>query len=354
MTAPWVDGDWHRAVLPLDSTVEEAIRCLDESHLQIVLVVDRGTHLIGTLTDGDIRRGLLNGIGLGDAIGVLVQREPIVVSVGTNRDEVRQIMKRRRVHEIPIVDDDNLVVGLASWSSAAQSVDRINLMVVMAGGEGTRLRPLTENCPKPLLPVGGRPMLEHILERAIAEGFKQFVFAIRYLGHMIEDHFGDGGNWGVEINYLREDEPLGTVGALSLLDPEPTEPFIVSNGDVLTAIRYGEMLDFHVSHDATATMAVRLHEWQHPFGVVHTEGLDLVGFEEKPIGRSYVNAGVYVLDPSALSALDPKIACDMPTLFNRLRQLDHRTVVYPLYEPSLDIGRQDDYMSAQQEIDHNG
>jgi NDP-sugar pyrophosphorylase family protein len=156
-------------------------------------------------------------------------------------------------------------------------------MVVMAGGEGTRLRPLTEDCPKPLLPVGGRPMLEHILERAIAEGFKRFVFAIRYLGHMIEDHFGDGGDWGVEIDYLREGEPLGTAGALSLLKPGPGEPFIVSNGDVLTAIRYGEMLDFHVSHDATATMAVRLHEWQHPFGVVHTEGLNLVGFEEKPV-----------------------------------------------------------------------
>ena len=347
MTAPWVDGDWHRAVLPLDSTVEEAIRCLDESHLQIVLVVDRGTHLIGTLTDGDIRRGLLHGIGLGNPIGVLVQREPVVVSVGVSRDEVRRIMEQRRIHEIPIVDDDNLIVGLAAWTGAGPRVDRINLMVVMAGGEGTRLRPLTEYCPKPLLPVGGRPMLEHILERAIAEGFKRFVFAIRYLGHMIEDHFGDGGDWGVEIDYIREGEPLGTVGALSLLEPGPGEPFIVSNGDVLTAIRYGEMLDFHVSHDATATMAVRLHEWQHPFGVVHTEGINLVDFEEKPIGRSHVNAGVYVLDPSALSALDPEKACDMPTLFNRLRQLGHRTIVYPLYEPSLDIGRRDDYMSAQ-------
>jgi dTDP-glucose pyrophosphorylase len=347
MTGPWVDGDWRRAVLPLDSTVEEAIRCLDESHLQIVLVVDRGTHLIGTLTDGDIRRGLLHGIGLGDPIGVLVQREPVVVSVGVNRDEVHRIMEQRRIHEIPIVDDDNLIVGLAGWSSAARPVDRINLMVVMAGGEGTRLRPLTENCPKPLLPVGGRPMLEHILERAIAEGFKRFVFAIRYLGHMIEDHFGDGGDWGVEIDYIREGEPLGTVGALSLLEPGPGEPFIVSNGDVLTAIRYGEMLDFHVSHDATATMAVRLHEWQHPFGVVHTEGVNLVGFEEKPVGRSHVNAGVYALDPSALSVLDPEKACDMPTLFNRLHHLGRRTIVYPLYESSLDIGRLDDYMSAQ-------
>ena len=347
MTAPWVDGDWRRAVLPLDSTVEEAIRCLDESHLQIVLVVDRGTHLIGTLTDGDIRRGLLHGIGLGNPIGVLVQREPVVVSVGVSRDEVRRIMEQWRIHEIPIVDDDNLIVGLAAWTGAGPRVDRINLMVVMAGGEGTRLRPLTEDCPKPLLPVGGRPMLEHILERAIAEGFKRFVFAIRYLGHMIEDHFGDGGDWGVEIDYLREGEPLGTAGALSLLEPGPGEPFIVSNGDVLTAIRYGEMLDFHVSHDATATMAVRLHEWQHPFGVVHTEGVNLVGFEEKPVGRSHVNAGVYALDPSALSALDPEKACDMPTLFNRLRHLGRRTIVYPLYEPSLDIGRLDDYMSAQ-------
>jgi len=226
---------------------------------------------------------------------------------------------------------------------------RPNLMVIMAGGEGTRLRPHTENCPKPLLPVGGKPMLEHIIERARAEGFLRFVLAIHYLGHMIEDYFGDGSRWQVQIDYLREESPLGTAGAIGLLDPRPNAPFLVSNGDVLTDIRYGELLDFHCYHGASATMAVRLHEWQHPFGVVRTKGVDIIGFEEKPIARSHINAGIYVLEPMTLEALTPGERCDMPTLFSRLQERTVRTIVYPMHEPWLDVGRADDLRRAQAE-----
>ena len=189
-------------------------------------------------------------------------------------------------------------------------------------------------------------MLEHIIDRAKLEGFNHFVLAIHYLGHMIEDHFGNGEHLGVQIDYLREETPLGTAGALGLLRPPPAAPFVVTNGDVITDIHYGELLDFHTRHSATATMAVRLHEWQHPFGVVQTQGIEIVGFEEKPIARSHINAGVYVLDPAALSVLTADAHCDMPTLFERLQAKAQRTVAYPMHEPWLDVGRPDDLLAA--------
>jgi NDP-sugar pyrophosphorylase family protein len=222
-------------------------------------------------------------------------------------------------------------------------------MVIMAGGMGTRLRPHTESCPKPLLPVAGKPMLEHIIERAKREGFSHFVIAIHYLGNMIEDYFGNGERLGVKIDYLREQYPLGTAGALGLLVPYPDSPFVVTNGDVITDIRYGELLDFHIRHEAAATMAVRVHEWQHPFGVVQTQGVEIVGFEEKPVARSHINAGVYVLEPDALSVLSADAHCDMPTLFERLQAQVKRTVAYPMHEPWLDVGKPDDLKQANTE-----
>jgi len=239
------------------------------------------------------------------------------------------------------------VVGLHLWDEIAVPPARPNLMVIMAGGMGTRLRPHTENCPKPLLPVAGKPMLEHIIDRARVEGFTRFVLAVHYLGGMIEDYFGKGDRCHVEIDYLREQAPLGTAGALGLLTPRPTEPFVVTNGDVLTDIRYGELLDFHTRQAAVATMAVRLHEWQHPFGVVQTRGVEIVGFEEKPVARTHINAGVYVLEPDALSILAVDTPCDMPALFERLQAKSMRTVAYPMHEPWLDVGRPEDLAIAQ-------
>ena len=193
-------------------------------------------------------------------------------------------------------------------------------------------------------------MLEHIIERAKREGFKHFVLATHYLGHMIEDYFCDGSRWDVQIDYLREDSPLGTAGAISLMKEIPELPILVSNGDVLADIRYSELLDFHSRHKAMATMAVRIHEWKHPFGVVATNGVDIVGFEEKPIARTHVNAGIYVLEPSVFELLKANEYCDMPTLFTRLHEQKLRTIVYPMHEPWLDVGRVDDLALAQQRL----
>lgn len=337
---------WRKALLKTAATVKDGIGSLDRSGLQIVLIISPDGALAGTVTDGDIRRGLLRGLDLSSPIDAIMNRSPLVVPPQLGRDTVLQLMQANMVHQLPVVDDARRILGLHIWAELLVPGQRPNLMIIMAGGKGTRLRPHTENCPKPLLPVGGRPMLEHIIERAKAAGFHHFVFAIHYLGHMIEEYFGDGKRFGVHVDYLREESPLGTAGALSLLSPHPTAPFLISNGDVLTDIRYDELLDFHVRHGAAATMAVRLHEWQHPFGVVRTDGVDIVGFDEKPVSRSHINAGIYVLEASALSALTAGEPCDMPSLFTRLHEQNARTIVYPMHEPWLDVGRVDDLARA--------
>jgi len=345
-SAPMHPDRWRKARLHADATVKDAIRNLDESGMQIVLVVSSEDQLLGTVTDGDIRRGLLRGLSLESSIEPVIFHEPLVVPPQLERATVLQIMRANRIHQLPVVDERRRLVGLHLWDKLSVPGQRANAMIIMAGGQGTRLRPHTENCPKPLLPLGGKPMLEHIILRAKSDGFQHFVLAIHYLGHMIEEYFGDGSHWQLQIDYLREESPLGTAGALGLLNPRPTAPFVVANGDVLTDIRYGELLDFHHRHAAMATMAVRLHEWQHPFGVVRTDGVDIIGFEEKPVARSHINAGIYVLEPAALDALSPDEACDMPTLFSRMQERAARTIVYPMHEPWLDVGRPDDYDAA--------
>ena len=337
---------WRQAILPANATVGQVIRNLDEIAIKIVMVANAEGVLEGTLSDGDIRRGLLKGLDLNSPITSVIHRNALVVPPEMDRELVMQLMVANKIQQIPVVDRQHHVVGLHLWDEIAAPPARTNMMVVMAGGLGTRLRPHTENCPKPLLSVAGKPMLEHIIERAKLEGFNHFVLAIHYLGHMIDAHFGNGERMGVKIDYLREKSPLGTAGALGLLNPVPDAPFVITNGDVITDIHYGELLDFHIRHAAAATMAVRAHEWQHPFGVVQMKGVEIVGFEEKPIARSYVNAGVYALDPAALSVLTSDAHCDMPMLFERLRAKAERIVAYPMHEPWLDVGRPDDFAAA--------
>ena len=344
------DKSWRKAVLPANSTLREVIGNMNQSSLRIVLVVNERGELEGTISDGDIRRGLLKGLDIDSTIETVIHRGALVVPPTLGRDMVLQLMVANKIQQIPVVDDQQRVLGLHVWDEITTSPVRANRIVIMAGGKGTRLHPFTEKCPKPLVTVAGKPMLEHIIERAKLEGFRDFVLAIYHLGQMIEEYFGDGAKLGVRIEYLHEEMALGTAGALSLLAPRPTEPFVVTNGDVVTDIRYGDLLDFHCRQEASATMAVRTHEWQHPYGVVQTRGVDIVGFEEKPIARSHINAGVYVLSPEALDELEYGAACAMPTLFERLQVRMRRTVAYPMHEPWLDVGRPDDLAKAHEAV----
>ena len=342
---------WLQAILPENSTIEQAIRNLNQVGIRIVLVVDKANRLIGTVSDGDIRRGLLKNLDLNDPIARLVNHNALVVPPEMAREMVMQLMVANKIQQIPVVDGQQQLVGLYLWDEMSTLPTRANLMVIMAGGKGTRLMPHTQDCPKPMVLVAGKPMLEHIIERGKLEGFNHFVLAIHHLGHLIEDHFGNGERLGVKIDYLREQSPLGTAGALSLLNPRPDAPFVVTNGDVITDIRYGELLDFHNRYQASATMAVRVHEWQHPFGVVKMQGVEVVGFEEKPIARSHINAGVYALSPEVLNELKLEEPCDMPMLFERLQAKVKRTVAYPMHEPWLDVGKPEDLFQANIEID---
>lgn len=339
--------DWHKAQLCQDDTLQAAIRNLDETAFKIVLVVSESGELIGTISDGDIRRGLLRGLNLESNLRDIVHRTPLVVPPGLPYEAVIDLMRVNKILQIPVVDSARKVIGLHLWSHLTEPQLRPNTMVIMAGGKGERLRPLTETCPKPMILVAGKPMLEHILDRAVSEGFRRFVIAVNYLGHMIEDYFGDGSAKGVEISYLREESSLGTAGALCLLSPLPSLPVLVSNGDVLTDVSYGEILDFHCRHHAEATMAVRAYEWQHPFGVIQTEGINIIGITEKPVHRSQVNAGIYALEPSVIALLETNQHCEMPDLFDRAILESRRVIAYPMHEPWLDVGRPQDLETAR-------
>ena len=337
---------WSKAIIRYDSVIGEVISNLENSHIKIALIIVGDSNFLGTISDGDIRRGLLRGLGFNDPISLILNRSAIVVPPELGRESVRQMMVLNKIQQIPVINKMGQIVGVHLWDEISACPIRNNLIVVMAGGLGTRLKPLTNSCPKPMLQVSGKPILEHILDRAKIEGFSNFVFAVQYLSKMIKAHFGDGNNFGVQISYLNEESPLGTAGALSLLNPLPTSPFIVTNGDVISEIKYGDLLDFHCRNSAKATMAVRMHESRHPFGVVQTSGVNIIGFEEKPITRNLINAGVYALEPDSLCELIKNQPCDMPTLFERLQEKSKRTVAYPIHESWLDIGRPDDYAQA--------
>ena len=339
---------WRKVIMPVNSNLAEVVQNLEEYTLKIVLIVNKLGVLIGTICDGDIRRGLLRGLDMESGIDTVIQYDALLVPPDMERQLVMQLMEANKIKQVPIVDEKHQILGLHLWDDISIAPARPNLMVIMAGGMGVRLRPQTNNLPKPLLSVANKPMLEHIIDRAKVEGFTHFIIAIHYLGHMIEEYFGNGDRLGVKIDYLREDSPLGTAGALSLLSP-PNEAFVVTNGDVITDIRYGEMIDFHNRYSSSATMAVRVHEWEHPFGVVKTDGVDIVNFEEKPIARSHINAGVYVINSENLSELTSNEHCDMPDLFERLKLNGKRIIAYPMHEPWLDVGRPADLEKANKQ-----
>jgi dTDP-glucose pyrophosphorylase/CBS domain-containing protein len=337
---------WQKTLIGPQTSIQEAIRNIDESALQIAVVIDCDGMLLGTVTDGDIRRALLRGIDLSQPVETIMSRTPLVITREIGRKIAQVLMGTNKINQLPVVDEKRRVVGLYVWEETNEYATRENMMVLMAGGFGRRMMPHTEDLPKPMLKVAGKPMLEHIIERAKSEGFHNFTISTHYLGHVIEEYFGDGGHWGVNIQYLREKSPLGTAGALGLMNPRPDLPFIVTNGDVLTDIRYGDILDFHLHYQADATMAIRKHEWQHPFGTVITDGIKIKEFEEKPVHKTNVNAGIYILNPSALECLAPNEACDMPSLFIHLQQAGNTVIAYPMHEPWMDVGRPEDLRRA--------
>jgi dTDP-glucose pyrophosphorylase len=338
--------NWKNAILPISSSIHEAISCLDETSLKIVLVVNENQKFLGTITDGDIRRGILRGIGLHEPIFNILQNDCITCTNSLEINEVLNLMRKHAVNQIPVVNLENHLVGLHLRDLLEVRAERINPMVVMAGGMGSRLSTLTELCPKPMLKVMGKPILEHIVEKGKSEGFNHYIFTIRHLGNVIKDYFKDGADFGIEIEYVSEEVPLGTVGSLALLKDRLTMPFLLTNGDVLTNLDYGALLDFHINTPSSMTMVIGSHEIQNPFGVVELDKEKVVDYVEKPIITSFINSGIYAMDPTAIEPLTLGQACDMPELFRLLRSSNKSVFAYPLHEKWIDIGRPSDFERA--------
>ena len=337
---------WATTLLSSTVAIRDAIKNLDESGLKLVLAVDEYGKLVGTVSDGDVRRGLLRGLNLDNPISEIMYKTPLVVPQNIGVDIVTQLMSANRVHQIPIVDSDLRVIGLHLWDDVGYAKARPNTIFIMAGGRGQRLMPLTTDVPKPMMHVGGKPILQHLIERASSEGFRRFIISLHYLGHVIEQYFGDGEKFGVEINYVREDAPLGTAGSIGLWKHKFEEPIIVTNGDVLSDIKYSDLLNFHFDQNADATMAVHQHIWQNPFGVVDVEGYNLVGFSEKPVVKNYVNAGIYVLSPKIIDSIKINQSANMPDIFMRGKEAGLTFIVYPIHEKWMDVGNPNDLLLA--------
>lgn len=344
-------SSWQKVIVSSTTKIRDTLKTIDDSSLQIALVCNDQKQLVGTVTDGDVRRGILRGYDLDSPVELIMNRNPVTSLKGTSERILKKMMVEKRLHHIPVVDEDGQLVDLVLLDRIIDQPSRDNWVLLMAGGLGTRLRPLTENCPKPLLKVGSKPILETILESFVEHGFHRFFISVNYKAEMITEYFGDGLKWGVQIEYLHETKRLGTAGPLSLLPEMPDKPLIIMNGDLLTKVNYQQLIDFHEQHGATGTMCVREFTYQIPYGVTKIEDHMLLGIEEKPLQKYFVSAGIYVLSPEALNYIPNNAFYDMPSLFDTLIQLKRQTMVYPIREYWLDIGRFEEYEKANGEYE---
>ena len=337
---------WKGIVVFPTQTLIEVMKIIDYSTLQFAVVVDEDNKVLGTVTDGDIRRALLNGKELHVAISEVMNSNPIVANVNDSLRDNHLLMNLKKLKQLPIVDGNKVLKDIL-FKDFAESKE--NLVVLMVGGLGKRLSPLTDNIPKPMLKVGGRPILETIIEGFKQYGYTNFIFTVNYKKEAIQNYFQNGEAFGVSIKYIEETKRMGTAGALSLLPYKPTKPFFVMNGDLLTQVYFQQLMQFHEDHHAYGTMCVREYEYQIPYGVIKANGSELVEILEKPLHKSFVNAGIYVLSPEALQFIPSDTFYDMPTLFEKLISENKKTTVFPIREYWLDIGKMDDFEKANLE-----
>lgn len=333
------------------ATIKEALEIIDKGSMQIALVVDENDKLLGTLTDGDIRRGLLKGFDLNSSIEQIVFKTPTIAKISDTKEDILKIALSKKLHQIPIVDDDGKVLGIQEIEELIKPKEKINKVVLMVGGLGTRLRPLTDNTPKPMLKVGNKPILQTIVEKFAEYGYTNIIMCVNYKSDIIQDYFKDGSDFGVNIEYIFEEQRMGTAGALSLLRDKPTEPFFVMNGDLLTNVNFEHLHNYHIATNSMATMCVREYDFQVPYGVVNIKDSKILSIEEKPTHKFFVSAGIYMLSSEVLHYIPQNQFYDMPTLFEKLISLNENTVSFPLREYWLDIGRMEEYKKANEEYD---
>ena len=329
------------------SSIRDAMTLIDQYSIQIALIVDTSDRLIGTVTDGDIRRALLRGKTTENNVRDAMNKKFIFIRDSNKTDCPKSIMQENSIRHLPVLDSRDKIVDLLLIDSLSKNSALPNNIVIMAGGQGKRLRPLTENCPKPMLEIDGKPMLEIIIEQLKSNGFQNFYISVNYLKEKIVNYFGDGKALGVNINYINEEKPLGTAGSLKLLKGKNKFPFIVMNGDVLTRINLRSLLHYHQSNKAIATVCAQHYSISVPFGIIELDGINLKSFKEKPSFNYLVNAGIYVLDPQVVQLIDEDEKLDMPDLLSRARQDGNKVCVFPMHEYWLDVGKPEALDKAQ-------
>lgn len=338
--------NWEKALILPNVKIHEAIEIIDRNSQQIAVVADKEGRLLGTVTDGDVRRGILKGIPMDSPVSRIMNPHPIKIPKLTDRKSILNLLRVNQVRHLPVVDGEGRVVGIERLDELLAESDHGNWVVVMAGGLGRRLGTLTDHCPKPMLKVGGKPVLETMLEQLIRQGFSRFCFSVNYKAEQVKEYFGDGAQWGAEIHYISENKRMGTAGSLSLLPFETTEPILVINGDILTRLSFEQLLDFHLEHRARATIAVTTYDYQVPYGVIKANRDRLVGFEEKPVYSSFINAGIYVLNPGVLSRIPKDSRFEMNSLFENMLRNDEPVCIFPIREYWIDIGGLRDFDRA--------
>lgn len=341
--------EWKTVTTAPTTTIIDAMKIIESKAMQIVLVTDMHGKLLGTVTDGDIRRGILKGISLNEPVTLIMKKNPITAHCDQSLEVIFRMMRELGIKQIPVVDGDGRIVRLELLDKIIKTSTKDNLVVIMAGGLGTRLKPLTDSCPKPMVSVGGKPVLETIINSFIDQGFNNFVIALNHMAESIQGYFGDGSKWNANIDYLIEDKRLGTAGALSLLSSRTDKSILVMNGDLLTKVNFIHLLDFHREQRATATMCVREYSVQIPYGVVDFNENHLNKIEEKPVQTYFVNAGIYVLEPEVLYLIPQNQYYDMTTIFEKLIANKMATTVFPIREYWIDIGHHQDYEKANSE-----
>ena len=340
--------NWKKVIVSPETTLRESIAIIDSSGLQVAIVIESG-RLVGLLNDGDVRRAILQGYDLNTSTATVMNCNPITAHASTSANDLLSLMRHKVLHHIPLLDDNLQVVDLVTLDSLVGLIARPNWVVLMAGGIGSRLMPLTKNCPKPMLYVGDKPILENIIDSFVAQGFHNFFLSVNYLAEIIHEYFGDGSKFGINIRYLNENKKLGTGGALSILPDKPNESLIVMNGDLLTRVNFDQILNFHEEHRADATMAVRKYDFQVPYGVVNVDGTKIISIDEKPVHNFFVNAGIYVFSPEALNYMPNETSFDMPAFFEKLLLSGKKIKAYHIREDWVDVGRIEELERAKQE-----
>lgn len=343
MTDPGLEN----ATIPQTGTIRDAMLAIERSGLEIALVVDEARKLVGILTDGDIRRALLKGTSMSDGVAGHLQRNYTSVGKRAGRTEVIDLMQALAIPQIPVVDTDGTLVALHSLRELIGAPERANWAVIMAGGRGSRLAPLTDQIPKPMLRVAGSPILERIVLHVVGQGVKRIFLAINYLGHVIRDHFGDGAKFGAQIEYLTEEKPLGTGGALSLLPEAPTAPVLVMNGDLVTQADVGALLRFHDEGPQVATVGVRKYFHTIPFGCVELDGDRIVELQEKPTWTRLVNAGIYVLGPQLVTRLPRNTATTVPDIIGGAITRGEDVRAFEIDDDWIDVGQREQLSEAR-------